>query len=44
MLTLCTIASDIIRASVNEPPYDRNGNGTPVNGIIANKPPKLTII
>ena len=39
--TLCTKHNEHIDDIKNEPPYDKNGNGTPVNGIIPNKPPKL---
>ena len=38
------MAKETIKERVNDPPYERNGNGTPVKGITPNKPPKLTRI
>ena len=41
MFILCTSASDEISDNTKLPPYERNGNGTPVRGIIPNIPPKF---
>ena len=42
--TRCVSASNIIKLSIKLPPYDKNGSGTPVNGIKASKPPRFTHI
>ena len=40
----CTSAREIIKERVNDPPYDKNGSGTPVNGNIPNNPPRLIMM
>lgn len=44
MLILCTKHKEHMAEMRNDPPYDRNGSGTPVRGIRPNRPPKLTNI